>query len=93
MVKYFSYYVKSNTYVGNITQNNISEIPISSPKIAMEFAVRSSSVKFNDPKIKNEIFVRIDMKHSYSSQTIWLQSIFSVDETVVVCQKLNHVYA
>ena len=49
-------------------------------------------VKFNDPKFKNEIFVRIDMKHSYFS-TICLQSICSVAETVVVCQKLFHVYA
>ena len=24
-------------------------------------------MKFNDPKLKNEIFVRIDMKHSYFS--------------------------
>ena len=31
-------------------------------------------VKFNDPKFKNEIFVRIDMKHSYFS-TICLQSM------------------
>ena len=36
--------------------------------------------------IKNEIFVRIDMKHSYFS-------IFSVVETVVVSQKIIHVYA
>ena len=52
-------------------------------------------MKFNDPKFKNEIFVRIDMKHSYFSNyfIICLQSIFSVVETVVVCQKLIHVYA
>ena len=43
-------------------------------------------MKFNDPKFKNEIFVRIDMmKHSYFS---CLQSFFSVVETVVVCQIL-----
>ena len=43
-----------------------------------EFAV--IPVKFNDPKFKNEIFVRIDMKHSYFSNyfMIYLQSIFSV---------------
>ena len=35
-------------------------------------------MKFNDPKLKIEIFVRIDMKHSY------MQLIFSVVETVVV---------
>ena len=40
-------------------------------------------MKFNDPKFK----VRIDMKHSYFSN----YSIFSVVETVVVCQKLIHV--
>ena len=40
-------------------------------------------VKFNDPKLINEIFMRIDMKHSY----ICLQSFFSVVETFVVCQK------
>ena len=39
-------------------------------------------VKFNDPKLKNEIFVRIDMS-IHTSQTLCLQSIFSV----VVCQK------
>ena len=47
-------------------------------------------VKFNDPKFKHEIFMRIDMKHSYFS-------IFSVVEIMielfVVCQKLIHVYA
>ena len=47
-------------------------------------------MKFNDPKFKNGIFMRIDMKHSYFS----LFAInFSVVETVVVCQKLIHVYA
>ena len=37
-------------------------------------------VKFKDPKFKHEIFVRIDMKHSYFSNyfIICLQSIFSV---------------
>ena len=46
-------------------------------------------MKFNDPNLKNEIFVRIDMKHSYFLFLI----NFSVVETVVVCQKLVHVYA
>ena len=33
-----------------------------------QFAARSSSwSKFKDPKFKHEIFVRIDMKHSYFS--------------------------
>ena len=34
-----------------------------------EFAVRLSSCEVKDPKFKPEIFMRIDMKHSYS-QTI-----------------------
>ena len=56
-------------------------------------------VKFQDPKFKHEISVRIDMKHSYSSNyfVICLQSIFSVVEIIielfVVCQNLIHVYA
>ena len=49
-------------------------------------------MQFNDPKFKNEFFLRIDMKHSYFS--LYLFAIyFSVVETVVVCQKLIHVYA
>ena len=46
-------------------------------------------MKFNDPKFKNEMFVRIDMKHSFFSN----YQFFCVVETVVVCQKLIHVYA
>ena len=42
-------------------------------------------MKFNDPKFKNEIFMRIDMKHSYFA----LQSIFSVVETVSCLPKIN----
>ena len=49
-------------------------------------------MKFNDPKLKNEIFVRIDMKHSYFSNYLFPIN-FSVVETVVVFQKLIHVYA
>ena len=49
-------------------------------------------VKFNDPNLKNEIFVRIDMKHSYFSNYLFPIN-FVVVETVVVCQKLIHVYA
>ena len=56
-----------------------------------EFAVRSSSCEVNDPKFKNEIFVRINMKHSYFSNYLFAIT-FSVVETVVVCQKLIHVY-
>ena len=48
-------------------------------------------VKFNDPKFKNEIFMRIDMKHSYF-QTICLQ-FFLLLKHFVVCQKSIHVYA
>ena len=47
-------------------------------------------MKFNDPKFKNEIFLRIDMKHSYFSNYLFAIN-FSVVETVV-CQKLFHVY-
>ena len=46
-------------------------------------------MKSNDPKLKNEIFVRIDMKHSYFSNYLFA----TVVETVVVCQNLIHVYA
>ena len=61
-----------------------------------EFAARSSSyeVSFKDLKFKHEIFVKIDMKHSYFSNyfIIFLQSFFSVVEIIikvfVVCQKL-----
>ena len=48
-------------------------------------------MKFNDPKLKNEI-LRINMKHSYFSNYLFAIN-FSVVETVVVCQKLIHVYA
>ena len=40
-------------------------------------------------KIKNEIFVRID----HTSQNYLFPINFFVVETVVVCQKLIHVYA
>ena len=55
-------------------------------------------MKFQDvtvPKCKHEIFVRIDMKHSYFSNyfIICLQSIFSVVEikieTVCCLPKMN----
>ena len=49
-------------------------------------------MKFNDPNLKNEIFVGIDMKHSYFSNYLFPIN-FSVVETVDVCQKLIHVYA
>ena len=65
-----------------------------------EFAARSKfqDVKFTVPKF-NEIFVRIDMKHLYISNSnyfiISLQSFFSVVfcnykliELFVLCQKL-----
>ena len=51
-----------------------------------EFTV---TVKFNDPKLKKEIFVRIDMKHSYFSNYLFADVV----ETVVVCQKLIHLFA
>ena len=46
-------------------------------------------MKFNDQNLKNEIFVRID----HTSQNYLFPINFSVVETVVVCQKLIHVYA
>ena len=55
-------------------------------------AVRSSSCEVNDPKFKNDIFVRIDMKHSYFSNCLFA-IIFSAVETVVVYQKLIHICA
>ena len=51
-----------------------------------EFTVRSIYCEV-DPKLKNENFVRIDMKHSYF-RTICLQSIFSVVKIVVVSKNL-----
>ena len=48
--------------------------------------------KFNDPKFKNEMFVRIGMKHSFFSNYLFAIN-FCVVETVVVFQKLIHVYA
>ena len=46
----------------------------------------------NDLKFKNEIFVRIDMKYSYFSNYLFAIN-FSAVETVVVYQKLIHIYA
>ena len=33
-------------------------------------------VKLNDPKFKNEIFVRVDMKHSYFSNYLFAINFF-----------------
>ena len=41
-----------------------------------EFAVRSSSCEINNPNLKNEIFVRIDIKHSYFSNFFQLLELF-----------------
>ena len=41
-----------------------------------EFAEDYLPVKFNDPKLKNEIFVRIDMKHSYFSNYLFAMNFF-----------------
>ena len=49
-------------------------------------------MKFNDPKFRNEIFLRIDMEHSYFSNYLFAIN-FSVVATVVVCQILIHVCA
>ena len=50
-------------------------------------------MQFNDPKFKNEMFVRIGMKHSFFSNYLFAINFFCVVETVVVCQKSIHVYA
>ena len=36
-----------------------------------EFTLRSSSCEVYDPKLKNSIFFRIDMKHSYFSNYLF----------------------
>ena len=36
-----------------------------------EFAVDHLPAKFNDPKLKNEMFVRIGMKHSFFSNYLF----------------------
>ena len=46
-------------------------------------------MKFNDPKLKNEILVRIDMKHFTLLKLFVCNQFFCVVETVVVCQKIN----
>ena len=35
-------------------------------------------MKFNDPKFKNEIFVRIDMKYSYFSNYLFAINFFCI---------------
>ena len=59
--------------------------------------MKFQDVKFEYPKFKHEIFVRMDMKHSYFSNyfIICLPSIISVVEIdlFVVCQNIIHVYA
>ena len=47
--------------------------------------VKFQDVKFKDTKSKHEIFVRIDMKHSFFSNyfTMCLQSIFYVVEIII----------
>ena len=56
------------------------------------FPVKFKDVKFKDPKFQHEIFVRIDMKHSYFSNYFIIN--FSVVEIIielfVICQ---NVYA
>ena len=47
--------------------------------------VKFLDVKLKDPMFKHEIFMRIDMKHSYFSNyfIICLQSIFSVGAILI----------
>ena len=51
--------------------------------------MKFQDVKFKDPKFKHELFMRIDMKHSYFSNyfIICLQSIFSIVEIII--EQLN----
>ena len=50
-------------------------------EVAARSPVKFQDVKFQDPKFNHEIFVRIDMKHSYFSNYFitCLQSFCSVD--------------
>ena len=63
------------------------------------FPSKFQDVKFKNLKFKHEIFMRIDMKHSYFSNyfIICLPSIFSAVEIIielfVVCQYIIHVCA
>ena len=43
-------------------------------------------VKFNDLKLKKEIFVRIDMKHSYFSNYLF-PFFFSIVEIIILFAK------
>ena len=53
--------------------------------------VKFQDVKYTVPKCKHEIFVRIDMKHSYFSNyfIICCNQFFSVVEIMFVCLKLK----
>ena len=51
-------------------------------------------VKFKNLKFKHEIFMRIDMKHSYFSNYFVCNNVVEIIiDLFVVCQKLIHVYA
>ena len=49
--------------------------------------VKSKDVKFKDPKFKHELFVRIDMKHSYfSNDFILVCNQFLVVEIILLAK-------
>ena len=56
--------------------------------------MKFENVKY--PKFKYEIFVRINMKHTYFSNILLFTINFSVVEIIIelflVCQNINHVY-
>ena len=45
-----------------------------------------------DPQFKHEIFMRIDMKHSYVSNSSIFSVVGIIIELFVVCQKCIHSY-
>ena len=53
--------------------------------------MKFKDVKFKDPKIKHEMFVRIYMKHSYFSN-ISLQSVFEIIIELLVVHVLCYRY-
>ena len=70
----------------------VPKVGVSEEGVCFKIVFLCQDVKFKDPKFKHEIFVRIDMKHSYFSNyfIFCLQSFFSVVEIIIelfVCQK------
>ena len=75
-----------------VCQRLVCQRLVSEEGVCFKIVFLCQDVKFKDPKFKHEIFVRIDMKHSYFSNyfIFCLQSFFSVVEIIIelfVCQK------